>query len=155
MTVEDMMDVLAVIRAGMPNAYLNMTEADAMAMANVWAEMFADYPADLVMAAAKTFLWNDTTGRFPSPGAIRSEMEKIMQVVKQCAYGYSISEYMGAAADRFPRPVRAYMESLYRKKHQELYGYQWTSQQEKARIHMERLKGLGDGNKPKLERRTS
>lgn len=82
-------------------------------------------------------------------------MDKIVQVINQCAHGYSVTEYMGATAERYPRPVRSYMESRYRRRHQEIYGCPWTSRQEKARLSLERIKSLGDGAPPKPARRSS
>lgn len=143
MTEVEALDVLMVLRAGLPNAYLKLTEADTAAMVALWAEMFRDYPVALVTAAAKTYIWNDKTGRFPSPGAIREEMSEIQRVVKQCAFGSTIQEYMGAASERFPAGVRDYIDQAYRQRHMELYGCQFTSQAEKFEAH--RARELTDG----------
>ena len=139
MTELEALDVLMVLRAGLPSAYLKLTEADTAAMVALWAEMFTEYPGDLVAAAAKTYIWNTKDGRFPSPSAIREEIEKIQRVIAQCAYGSTIQEYMGEASKRFPAPVRAYIDSAASQKHLELYGTQFTSQQQKMENHRMRL----------------
>ena len=40
MTELEALDVLMVLRAGLPNAYLKLTEADTAAMVSLWAEMW-------------------------------------------------------------------------------------------------------------------
>ena len=139
MTVEETAEILTIIKAGLPNAYLKLTEADARAMVMLWAEMFANSPKDLVMAAAKTYVWNDKTGRFPTPGALRDEMEKIERVINQCAYGSTLWEYMGTSANKFPPVVQQYMEREYRQKHLEIYGREFTGQIEKQMAYMRQL----------------
>lgn len=100
MTKEETGQVLFILKAGLPNAYLKITEADANAMVALWYEMFQQYDGELVMAAAKTYIFNDTTGKFPGPGALRKEMDAIWKVIQQCAYGRTLMEYSAAAADR-------------------------------------------------------
>ena len=39
-------------------------------MVSVWADLFVDYPASLILAAAKQFMMNDTKGFPPVPGQI-------------------------------------------------------------------------------------
>lgn len=131
MTVEETAEVLAIIRAGIPNAYLKLTDADAKAMVMLWAEMFADYQQDLVMAAAKTYIWNDKSGKFPTPGALREEMTTIQNIIQQCAYGMTLYEHMGKRADRFPPAARQYMETQYRAKHKQLFGREFVGQIER------------------------
>ena len=143
MTELEALDVLMVLRAGLPNAYLKLTEADTAAMVSLWAEMFAEYPGDLVAAAAKTYIWNEKSGRFPSPAAIRDEIDYIRRVVNQCAFGATLQEYMGEASKRFPAPVRAYIDGAARQRHQELYGRPFTSQAERLEAH--RMRALAGG----------
>ena len=135
MTVEETAEVLAIIKAGIPNAYLKLTDADASAMVMLWAEMFANCDKELVMAAAKTYVFNDKTGRFPAPGALREEMENIRKTVSFCAYGYTLWEYMGEAANKYPPAVQQYMEREYRQRHKQLYGREFTGQIEKQMAH--------------------
>lgn len=131
--------VLAVIRAGMPGAFIKLTDTDIDAMINMWAEMFADYPQGLVLAAAKTYIWNEQMGRFPSPGAIRKEMQGISKVIQECAYGQSLYEYMRTEAEHYPTQVQAYIDCEARKRHLELFGKTWSSQAEQLGAHIARL----------------
>lgn len=146
MTVEETAEVLTVIRAGIPNAYLKLTDADAKAMVMLWAEMFVEQPKDLVMAAAKTYIWNDKSGKFPAPGALREEMETIQNIIRQCSYGSTLYEYMGNAADRFPPAAKQYMETQYRAKHKQLFGKEFAGQIERQMEHMRQL-SAGSGEK--------
>ena len=111
MTEKEIGDVLFILRAGLPGAYLNLTPADTAAMVTLWHEMFRDSPAGLVAAAAKSYIWKNETGRFPTPGQIRREMEEIQRAVDQCAYGSTLQEYMGPAAEKFPPPVRDFINA--------------------------------------------
>lgn len=143
MTNLEALDVLMVLRAGLPGAYLKLTEADTAAMVSLWAEMFADYPGDMVAAAAKTYIWNDKTGRFPTPGTIREEIESIQKVTSRCAHGITVQEYMGEASKRFPPPVIAYIGEAASQRHMELYGAPLNTQAEKIDAH--RMMPLGGG----------
>lgn len=135
MTELEALDILMVLRAGLPSAYLKLTEADTAAMVALWAEMFRDHPGDLVSAAAKTYIWNSKDGRFPAPGAIREEIEAIQRVVTQCAYGSTIQEYMGEASKRFPPPVRDYIDASASQRYTQLYGRPFTSQAQKIKAY--------------------
>lgn len=143
MTELEALDVLMVLRAGLPSAYLKLTEADTAAMVALWAELFAEYPGPMVAAAAKTYIWNDQSGRFPAPGAIRTEIEDIQRVVIQCSFGSTVQEYMGASAQKFPPSVRAYIDGEARRKFQEIYGRPFVSQAEK--IAASRMRALAEG----------
>ena len=101
-------DVLMYLRAGLPNAFLKLTEADTDAMVALWAEMFREYSVGDVMAAAKTYIWQDTTGRFPGPGNIRQILEGIQEAIEHYSYG---TEYLGDSAKKYPSPVRDYIIS--------------------------------------------
>ena len=111
MTKAETGDVLFILRAGLSGAYLHLSQADTAAMVTLWHEMFRDSPAGLVAAAAKSYIWKNETGRFPTPGQIRREMEEIQRAVDQCAYGSTLQEYMGPAAEKFPPPVRDFINA--------------------------------------------
>lgn len=106
------LDTLMVLRAGLPGAYLKLTEADTAAMVALWAELFADYPGDLVVAAAKTYIWQAKDGRFPGPGAIREMADTIQNIARDYSYwDTSLYEYMGESTKKFPPSVRRYIET--------------------------------------------
>ena len=144
MTELEALDVLMVLRAGLPSAYLKLTEADTAAMVALWAEMFSDYPGELVAAAAKTYIWNTRERTFPTPGAIRDVIDDIQRVTTQCAYGSTLREYLGASADKFPAPVREYIDRTARATYEQRTGMIFTSQAEKLAARRAILAG-GDG----------
>lgn len=140
MTEKEIGDVLFILRAGLPGAYLNLTPADTAAMVALWHEMFRDSPAGLVAAAAKTYIWRSDNGRFPTPGILRREMEQIQRVVDQCAYGSTLQEYMGgAAADKFPPAVRDFINAAAAEKYEQRTGRIFTSQAQKLEAHKMQL----------------
>ena len=51
MTAKESVQILAVLTAAYPNAYKNITEQEAAAVALVWASQFADIPYDIVFMA--------------------------------------------------------------------------------------------------------
>lgn len=51
MTAKEAAQILAVLTAAYPNAYKNITEQEAAAVALVWASQFADMPYDIVFMA--------------------------------------------------------------------------------------------------------
>lgn len=131
MTVEETAEVLAVIKAGIPNAYLKLTDADTSAMVMLWAEMFSGYSKDMFMAAAKTYIWSDTSGRFPSPGAIREHMSEIEKQIETCGtYGYTLAE-CGIDKDKYPPAVTGFIEREYRKRYKQLTGRDFVGQIER------------------------
>lgn len=132
MTKTEMAKVLAIIRAGIPTAYLRLTQTDAEAMAELWAALFAECDADMVTAAATAYIWNDETGKFPPPGAIRKWIVDIEAMVENCSFGYTVREYAGPEADRFPPGVRDYIE----RKAKEIGRMPWRSQTERMRSRM-------------------
>lgn len=138
--------LLAIIRAGLPNAYLRLTPADAEAMTALWAALFADYDAELVTAAATAYIWNDDTGKFPPPGAIRKWIVDIEAVTKQCAYGYTVREYVGAASEKYPPGVRDYIENKAKADYLLRTGMPWTSQAEKLKKHHAMMLAERSGN---------
>lgn len=88
MTVKDAAQVLAVLRANLPSAFLQMTEEDAAFMATEWSQMFERERSELVLAAARTYCYRTTNGKtFPTPGQIREIMQEIQRSVDACASG--------------------------------------------------------------------
>lgn len=118
MTGAEAIDVLMLLRAGLPNAYLKLSEADTDAMVALWAEMFRDYPAGDVMAAAKTYIWQDTSGRFPSPGGIRQIIDSIQEAASEYSYG---TEYM-TNERQYPPVVREYIAARGREVYEQRTG---------------------------------
>lgn len=146
MTEQDTMKVLAILRAGLPNAFLKLSDTDAKAMAALWAEMFRNYPAGLVMAAAKTYIWRDTSGRFPSPGAIRELMDGISDIINRCSYGYTIREYYHSAADRYPAAVQDYINHTAAESYRNQNGNLPPTEAERMARALQEARAMTDGS---------
>jgi hypothetical protein len=56
MTREETKAILAILKAGYPNFYKDMTKEDATNTINLWAAMFADDPAHIVTEAVKSLM---------------------------------------------------------------------------------------------------
>lgn len=79
MTRDETIDLLSVLKAAYPNFYRDMTRKDADHVISLWAEMFKDEPAQVVVLAVKRHIAADTKGFPPHIGAIKDAIVKIMQ----------------------------------------------------------------------------
>ena len=140
MTPSETFDVLMYLRAGMPNAFLKLTEADTDAMVALWAEMFRDYPGGDVMAAAKTYIWRDTTQRFPGPGNIRPILEEVQEAIDHYSCGI---EYLGASSAKYPSNVREYIIARAKERYESRTGLPFRSPTERLALLNQRM--LTDG----------
>ena len=77
MTRAETLAVMSILKAAYPAYYRDMKRQDAEAVVNLWAEMLADYPADLVAAAVKTHIASDRKGFPPHIGAIIAAIGEI------------------------------------------------------------------------------
>lgn len=77
MTRAETLAVMSILKAAYPAYYRGMKRKDAEAVVNLWAEMLADYPADLVVAAVKTHIASDRKGFPPHIGAIIAAIGEI------------------------------------------------------------------------------
>lgn len=68
MTVQDTGKVMDILKGAYPN--WNATRSTAI----VWAQMFADDPVELVLAAVKSYIASDTSGFAPVVGQIKKIM---------------------------------------------------------------------------------
>ena len=69
--------VMSILKAAYPAYYRDMKRKDAEAVVNLWSEMLADYPADLVAAAVKSHIASDRKGFPPHIGAIIASIVEI------------------------------------------------------------------------------
>ena len=79
MTVVETMKILAVLKAAYPAAFGKMSDEEIDAVINLWAEMFAADPYELVGMAVKSFIATDTEGFPPAVGKIKAEISKLQQ----------------------------------------------------------------------------
>ena len=70
MTRTETLAVMSILKAAYPAYYRDMKRQDAEAVVNLWSEMLADYPADLVAAAVKSHIASDKKGFPPCIGSI-------------------------------------------------------------------------------------
>lgn len=77
MTRDETIMLLGAIRAGYPRFYDGVEDMDAIV--DLWAGMFGDYPADLVMEAYRRFLTDDNKGFPPVIGQIMHQINEITQ----------------------------------------------------------------------------
>lgn len=56
MTREETKAIMAILKAGYPNFYRNMTREDATSAINLWATMFVDEPVQLITEAVKSLM---------------------------------------------------------------------------------------------------
>lgn len=70
MTRAETLAVMSILKAAYPAYYRDMKRKDAEAVVNLWSEMLADYPSNLVVAAVKTHIASDRKGFPPHIGAI-------------------------------------------------------------------------------------
>ena len=77
MTRDETIMLLGAIRAGYPRFYDGVEDMDAIV--DLWAGMFVDYPADLVMEAYRRFLTEDNKGFPPVIGQIMHQINDIVR----------------------------------------------------------------------------
>lgn len=77
MNREETKAILAILKAGYPNFYKDMTKEDATNTINLWAIMFADDPAQVVTEAVKSLM---CTLKFPP--TIADVKEKIAMITQ-------------------------------------------------------------------------
>ena len=77
MTKTDTVKIFAILKVNYSNFFKNLTEIEAKAMVELWAEMFADEPAQLVSAAVKSYIATDISGYPPNVGAIKENVRKL------------------------------------------------------------------------------
>lgn len=77
MTLEQMGAVMDVLTVAYPQYYRNVSDDEKFKATMLWAEMFADNPVEIVIAAVKSFISTDEKGFPPHIGAIKSHVVKM------------------------------------------------------------------------------
>ena len=77
MTRTETLAVMSVLKAAYPSYYRDMRRADAEAVVDLWATMFAEEPARLVTMAVQAYITSDTKGFPPHIGAIKEAIVKL------------------------------------------------------------------------------
>lgn len=82
MNREETKAILAILRAGYPNFYKDMTKEDATNTINLWTTIFADDPAQVVTEAVKSLM---CTLKFPPTIAdVKEKIAMITQPTQMC-----------------------------------------------------------------------
>lgn len=68
---------MAILHAAFPAFYRNVTPEDAKIAVNLWAEMFADDPAEQVAAAVKALIATQVEGYPPTIGAVKEKLREL------------------------------------------------------------------------------
>lgn len=79
MNKQEAYQVLALLQANYPDSFRGMSKDATQVKINLWADMFADEPFELVTAAAKTFIATDTKGYMPAIGQIKETIQQMNQ----------------------------------------------------------------------------
>ena len=70
--------LLAIMKSNWPGSYSKMTPADAKATCVLWADLFADDPAELVQAAVKMIMLSEPEREFaPNVAMVKEKMRQI------------------------------------------------------------------------------
>lgn len=77
MTYDETLAIMAVLKAAYPNFYKDMKRSEAEGIVSLWAQMFADEPAEVVAVAVKAHIVNDPKGFPPHIGAIKTAIAKL------------------------------------------------------------------------------
>lgn len=77
MTKREIAELMTIMQANYPDSFKGQSDAVMGAKIALWHEFFQDYPKDLVHAAAKAFIANDTKGFMPNIGQINDCIQKI------------------------------------------------------------------------------
>lgn len=79
MTTEDTTMILAVLKTAYPSSFARLSGQEARATVALWAEMFADEPGELVAAAVKAIIIENSGNFAPSIGEIKRRVQEMMQ----------------------------------------------------------------------------
>lgn len=121
MTRDETVQVLSVLRGAYPQFYRGTSKREALDAINLWAEMFADDPVELVAAAVKTLIVTDEKGFPPHIGAVKAQTRQLQQpetmteleawrLVRQAIWGASMEpwsrRFSGGKLDQRPSAQR-------------------------------------------------
>jgi hypothetical protein len=77
MTKREIAELMTIMQANYPDSFKGQSDSVVGAKIALWHEFFKDYPKELVQAAAKAFIANDTKGFMPNIGQINDCIQKI------------------------------------------------------------------------------
>lgn len=69
--------ILAVLKAAYPKFYQGLSREEANSIVNLWAEMFADDPAEIVATAVKAMIASRNSNFPPNIGEVKEQIRKL------------------------------------------------------------------------------
>ena len=80
MTRDDVIMILATLKAAYPHAYKGMTRRDGEALVNLWQRQFADEDPNAVQAAVDALIATRTAGYSITPGEVKEKLHTLRTV---------------------------------------------------------------------------
>lgn len=77
MNRDEVIKIMSVLRGSYPQFYRDISRQEALDTINLWADMFADDPADVVGMAVKALIATDDKGFPPHIGAVKAKIRQL------------------------------------------------------------------------------
>lgn len=77
MTYDETIGIMSVLKAAYPAYYKGMSKRDAVAAVQLWSQMLADEPVEVVAMAVKARITGDARGFPPGIGEIQQEIDRL------------------------------------------------------------------------------
>lgn len=77
MNKQEAYNILALLQANYPDSLRGMTKEAVQVKVNLWADIFAEEPFELVAAATKAFMATDTNRFMPAVGQIKEQIRRL------------------------------------------------------------------------------
>lgn len=77
MTKREVAELMTVLQANYPDSFRGLSDGGFAARVSLWHEFFGEYPAQIVHAAAKSFMATDTKGFMPNVGQINEHIHRM------------------------------------------------------------------------------
>lgn len=90
MNKTETVQILALLQSNYPESFRGMSDEAVTVKVNLWADMFRDYPAALVLAAVKAYIASHTDSFMPNVGQIMEQIDRIQNpagLTEQEAWG--------------------------------------------------------------------
>ena len=79
MTKREVAQLMTILQANYPDSFRGQSDAVVAAKVTLWYEFFGNYPAEVVVAAAKAFMATDTKGFMPNVGQIAEQIQRLRE----------------------------------------------------------------------------
>ena len=77
MNREEVIKIMSVLRGSYPQFYRDISRQEALDTINIWADLFADDPAEVVGMAVKALISTDDKGFPPHIGAVKAKIRQL------------------------------------------------------------------------------